>query len=670
MTSSERSINIHGLNPEQRRAVLHENGPLIVFAGAGTGKTRVITTRIGHLIIARGIPGSQILAVTFTNKAAREMRERVDSLIGKPEQLKGLTISTFHSLCVRILREDGHYLGLKENFSIFGESDQNGIVRSLLTEAGVDRPPGEVLAAISLAKNKLITPEMYPVENATDSFVQDVYTRYQKLLLAMDAVDFDDLLLHAIRLFSSHGHVKVGWQRRFNHILVDEFQDTNTAQFKLLTQLWDGHGSLAVVGDDDQAIYAWRGAEADTFKRFGEEFPATRTITLTQNYRSTGHILKAAGHVIERIEDRAPKRLWSDLGDGPKLNLIGANDADDESKQVVDDINLIRFSHKAELSDFAILIRTNAQSRAFEAALREAHLPYVVVGATGFFDRTEIRDLTSYLRFLANDADEAALRRIVNTPRRGIGAASLAACARHATDNDMSLFEAMDMAGDIPGVSKQALAGMCEFIDLTAKLRFDFEHGDMRAALERLIDETGLRAHWIDTADNARAGEYRLEGAEELARMLTRYMDKETDPVLSGFLTHLCLLDRLEDEEQNKGRVTIITLHAAKGLEFKHVYLVGMEEGFLPHTRSVEEGRELAEERRLTYVGITRARHRLTLSHARYRSRYGERLQRTPSRFLEDIPDSLVAQPEEEPDGSNEELAEGFFSAMRDMLDK
>ncbi len=377
--------------------------------------------------------------------------------------------------------------------------------------------------------------------------------------------------------------------------------------------------------------------------------------------------------MIEKVADRAQKRLWSDLGEGEKLGMIVGRDADDEAKQVVDDINVIRFTRKRELDEFAILIRTNAQSRAFEAALRHAHLPYVVVGATGFFDRAEIRDLTSYLRFLANDADEAALRRIINTPRRGIGAQSLGTVARYAADHGMTLFEAMDHAvqqpDSVPGISKNARAGFAGFIDFTAGLRFDFEHGDLVAALSRLIESSGLKAHWIDSSDTPRGGEMRLEGAEELVRMLARYVKRELEPTLTDFLSHLSLLDRMEDEGENKGRVTIITLHAAKGLEFPVVYLAGMEEGFLPHTRSIEENRDVAEERRLTYVGITRAQRKLTLSYAESRSKYGERLKRTPSRFLEDIPAELIISEEEEPEGDSREMAANFFDSMKNMFD-
>jgi DNA helicase-2/ATP-dependent DNA helicase PcrA len=345
-------------------------------------------------------------------------------------------------------------------------------------------------------------------------------------------------------------------------------------------------------------------------------------------------------------------------------------DADDEARKVVEDLNLTRLSRKADLSDFAVLIRTNAQSRAFEAALREAHLPYVVVGATGFFDRTEVRDLTSYLRFLHNDLDEAALRRIVNTPRRGVGSTTLAALAAHGRSQGLSLFEAMDKAREIPGVPAAALRPLRAFVDQMAELRFAFEREDMVEALNRLIHDLALKAHWVEAADTGPQAEGRLSGADEFVRMLARYVQREPEPTLSGFLEHLCLLDRMDDDDQTrKGRVTIITLHAAKGLEFAHVYLVGMEEGFLPHARSVEEGREIAEERRLCYVGITRARKTLTLSWAKTRSRWGEVQKRTPSRFLADIPEDLFVSEDEEPEGTQEELAQGFFDAVKGMLE-
>jgi len=451
---------------------------------------------------------------------------------------------------------------------------------------------------------------------------------------------------------------------------VDEFQDTNAAQYALLSLIWGGEGSLTVVGDDDQSIYAWRGAEPETFADFTRDFPRCAEVILEQNYRSTGTILKAAGKIIAEVADRKPKRLWSELGEGRKLGRIAAIDAEDEARKVVEDLNVTRLSRKADLSDFAVLIRTNAQSRAFEAALREAHLPYVVVGATGFFDRTEIRDLTCYLRFLHNDADEAALRRIVNTPRRGVGSSTLAALSAHGRELGLALFEAMDRASEIPGVSAGARGPLRAFVDQMAELRFDFARGDMVDALNRLIDDTGLKPHWVEGADTGPQAEGRLSGADEFVRMMARYVKRETEPNLPGFLEHLCLLDRMDDDDETrKGRVTIITLHAAKGLEFPHVFLAGMEEGFLPHARSVEEGREIAEERRLCYVGITRARKTLTLSWAKSRTRYGEVLKRHPSRFLADIPEDLFVAEDEEPEGTQEELAQGFFDAVKGMLE-
>ncbi|MDH5527071.1 MAG: UvrD-helicase domain-containing protein [Nitrospirota bacterium] len=669
MSKPETGLSLIALNPEQREGVVHRQGPLVVFAGAGTGKTRVITHRIAHLISNRGVSGSKILAVTFTNKAAREMRERVRELL-PPGSGRGLTVATFHSLCVRILRADGHHIGLAENFSIFGDADQAALIRSLLTDAGIDGTPSEILSEISLAKNKLILPHDYPVETARDKLVQAIYTQYQNLMAGMNAVDFDDLMLSTIQLFRAHGHAKVGWQRQFEHILVDEFQDTNTAQFELLRLLYDGTGSICVVGDDDQSIYAWRGADTDTFQKFAQEFTPCKEVILAQNYRSTTTVLDAAHGVIEKAAGRKDKKLWSDLGKGAPIELIEAKDADHEAEVVVEKLNLARFAGKRELSDFAILIRTNIQSRAFEAALREAHLPYVVVGAMGFFDRQEVRDITAYLRFLHNDADEAALRRIVNTPRRGIGAATLGACTRYGQAHGLTLFEAMDQASSIPDLPKGAAEKLRAFVDQVAELTFDFTNGDLIHALRRVINDTGLADHWRETADNDKQAEARVGGAEEIVRMMSQYMKREFEPTLRGFLEHLSLLDRLEDnDEGNKGKVTIITLHAAKGLEFAHVFLVGFEEGFLPHSRSVDEGREISEERRLCYVGLTRAQKRLTISYAKMRNRYGETQPRTPSRFLADIPDHLMAQGDEvEPEGTEEELAGGFFAAMKEML--
>jgi DNA helicase-2/ATP-dependent DNA helicase PcrA len=664
---------LRDLNPRQRAAVTHGDGPLLVFAGAGTGKTRVITHRIAHLVRAREVSPARILAVTFTNKAAREMRERVIPLCGGRDASRGLTVTTFHALCARILRADGHHLGLTEHFSIFGEADQRGLIRAILAEMGPEREAAEVLTAISLAKNRLIPPEAFADPSlgaAREALVKDVYARYQTTLAAMNAVDFDDLLLHTVRLFRKHGHVKVGWQRRFPHVLVDEFQDTNAAQYALLSLLWGGEGSLTVVGDDDQSIYAWRGAEPETFADFTRDYPGCAEVVLEQNYRSTGTILKAAHAIIAEVADRKPKRLWSELGEGRKLGHITAVDADEEARRVVEDLNVTRLARRADLSEFAVLIRTNAQSRAFEAALREAHLPYVVVGATGFFDRAEVRDLTAYLRFLHNDMDEAALRRIVNTPRRGVGSTTLAALATQGRERGLSLFEAMDQAKDIPGVPAAALRPLRAFVDQMAEFRFSFQREDMVETLNRLIDDTGLKAHWVEGADTGPQAEGRLSGAEEFVRMMARYVQRETEPDLPGFLEHLCLLDRMDDDEQTrKGRVTIITLHAAKGLEFPHVFLVGMEEGFLPHARSVEEGREIAEERRLCYVGITRAMKTLTLSYAKNRSRWGEIQKRTPSRFLADIPGDLFVSEDEEPEGTQEELAKGFFDAVKGMLE-
>ncbi|RME37305.1 MAG: ATP-dependent DNA helicase Rep [Deltaproteobacteria bacterium] len=673
-------LDISTLNDPQRRAVEHGDGPLLLLAGAGSGKTRVITFRIAHLVLHRGVPPEQILAVTFTNKAAREMKERVADLVGA-SAARRMTISTFHALCANILRSEITRLGYRRNFTIFDAADQLRLVRDILSRGDYDAfgfRPEQVLWFISDCKNRLVRPgEMAPAPN--DPLQQvglAVYPDYQRGLKTCNAVDFDDLLLLSWVLFEEHPEVLEAWRRKFRHILVDEYQDTNLAQYRLLRQLAQ-HGNLCVVGDDDQSIYGWRGANLGNILEFERDFPGTTTIRLEQNYRSTATILEAANAVICRNSKRKEKALWTSGGSGEPLELLVAPDDEEEARMVAGRIQAER-QRGRHWKDMAVLYRTNSQSRPFEEQLRFLNIPYRLVGGQQFFDRKEVKDALAYLKLLCNPQDEVSLLRIINYPRRGIGTGSIEKLIDFCNRRDIGLWEGLRRAADA-GLSDQVRAEIGLFVRLIDTWRYRFEQADdLRQQVEDLFAELGLEAEILRTANSREQGEKRCEFLQDVLNAVASYQAREAKPTLAGFVEKVSLLDDDRDEEEDGAdAVTLMSLHASKGLEFPVVFLVGMEEGYLPHRKShdgtaVEAGYDpqLEEERRLCYVGITRAREHLVLSRALRRRKRGRLEDREPSRFLAEIPEHLfehAASPEERQQ-RQEEKARSFFATIQSMF--
>ena len=633
-----------GLNPAQLEAVTAEPGPILVVAGAGSGKTRVLTHRVAHLVDEHGATPASILAITFTNKAAGEMAERVNRALGR--SATGMWVMTFHAACARILRAEATRIGFRQSFSIYDSSDQVRLVRSIIEDdLGKDSkryPARGVHARISDAKNRLISAEQFADDSDGyfDTTVGEVYLRYQSRLLEAGAMDFDDLLVHTANLLEQIPEAREKWQTAFKHVLVDEYQDTNHAQYRLIRSLAAGHQSIFVVGDSDQSIYSWRGADIRNILDFEKDFPNARTIRLEQNYRSTQHILDAANAVIEHNEGRQEKRLWSELGQGEPVRVVECQDERSEARFVVGQIARV-IGEGGSLRDVAIFYRTNAQSRALEEALRQADVPYRIIGGTGFYDRQEIKDALAYLRAIANPSDDVSLRRIINVPRRAIGDTTVSRLAEHAGMLGVSLrLGLLDADSILPGAAaRKAVAGFAALMDRLTAAAAAMEPAEL---LERIYDETAM----IESlrAERTLEANGRIENLDELlgvARSATLTGDPEAD--LAMFLQELSLVsdsDQLPDSEDDSA-VTMMTLHTAKGLEFPRVYMVGMEDNIFPHARALEEA-NLEEERRLCYVGMTRAREQLTMTYARTRSLYGRQDYNPPSTFLSEIPAEFV----------------------------
>lgn len=640
---------LQGLNPRQREAVEHGDGPLLVIAGAGSGKTRVLTYRIAYLIEARGVPAHAILAVTFTNKAAAEMRQRIERLIGaKAEQA---WIGTFHATCVRMLRQSGRSIGLRPDFSIFDSSDQQSLVRRTMKELNIDTKryePRSILAAISSAKNEMTPPEVY-ADRAADPWertVARVYRLYQQGLEEANALDFDDLLIRANRMLEEAPEVLRKYQERFRHILVDEYQDTNHAQYLLVNRLAAAHRNLCVVGDADQSIYGWRGADIRNILDFERDYPDARVVLMEQNYRSTGHILESANHVIANNLDRPKKRLWTDRPKGEPVYVYQAADERQEAAFVANVIELQRRRGRG-YGDFTLLYRTHAQSRAFEEEFVRRGLPYRIVAGVRFYDRKEIKDLVAYLRVLANPRDRVSLERIINVPRRGIGETTLAkveAYARSQVDElgqPLSLYAAMGSAGRVEGLSVQYRRRLAEFHALLEGLREEAARLPVTDLVGRVLQESGyLEALQAEQGPEA---ESRLQNVQEFLTVTQQFDDQTGGQPgkLAEFLEQVALVSDADAYDEGAGSITLMTLHAAKGLEFPVVFLVGMEEGVFPHSRAVWEPGEIEEERRLAYVGMTRAEEVLILTCARQRTLYGSTNLNAMSRFIEEIPDHL-----------------------------
>jgi DNA helicase-2/ATP-dependent DNA helicase PcrA len=628
-----------GLNPAQREAVLHVDGPLLVVAGAGSGKTRVLTHRVAHLIRAHGVKPNEILAITFTNKAATEMRERLERILGRTA--RGIWILTFHAACGRILRREAERLGYRSSFTIYDQADQVRLVKACLEELGKDPKrftPRGIHAQISNAKNQLVGPEEYTSRVASfwDQTVAEVYELYQRRLFASNAVDFDDMLMLTVDVLERFPEALERWQSTFHHVLVDEYQDTNKAQYRLLQLLAAQHRNVFAVGDPDQSIYAFRGADIRNILDFEKDFGGADTVALEQNYRSSNAILEAANAVIDNNRDRKPKRLWSELGQGDPVEVVEVEDEHAEARFVAAEIaRLVESGYSA--SEIAVFYRTNAQSRVLEDVLVRQGVPYQVIGGPRFYERAEIKDVVAYLSVLNNTDDAVALMRIANRPRRGIGDTSIQRMVAHATALGISLWDAT-ADPEAAGVATASARAIRSFRTMMESLMSAAQELEVDELVEAVLDRSGtIEAYEAERTIEARG---RIENLSELVGSAQEYRARADEPTLSGFLEEVQLQSDQDTLADDEAQVTLMTIHNAKGLEYRVVFLIGMEEGIFPHARSLEEN-EVEEERRLAYVGMTRAMERLTLTHATARSLYGRREYNLPSRFLDELPPSV-----------------------------
>ncbi len=639
LTPGASSPLLDTLNPEQRIAASTTEGPVLVLAGAGTGKTRVITVRIAHLL-ASGVPPSAILAMTFTNKAAREMRERIGALVGA-ELAVEITAGTFHAFCARSLREHAEKLGLSRGYAICDASDQLGAIKSVLRDLRVTDTalhPSKALSKISLLKNKLITAEaaLDAASDDTEDLVARTYARYDEHLRRNRALDFDDLLLFMRRLLAEHEDVRAAFQEQYRYVMVDEYQDTNGAQYEIVRHIADGHRNLCVVGDDDQSIYGWRGADVAKILSFDKDYPEAVVVRLETNYRSTDQILEAANRVIACNPNRHEKALRSAKGDGRSPTVQRLDDESEEATWVVHDMLRRLQADQLKPGDIAILFRTQQQPRPLETALREANLPYILVGGMSFFDRKEVRDVLSYVRLLHNPDDEASLLRIINRPARGVGKGSIDKVLAYATERGIGTAEAFTRAADEGLLSGPAANGWRDLAAIMERHRGKDPGTHLVQHISALLDEVSYRVEVDRTYTDDRTRNDRWNGVLEVLDLAENYVSRYAKPTLSDFLERVALAgtdDSTSEQADQRQAVTLMTLHAAKGLEFPFVYLVGAEEGLLPHLRSVEED-TVEEERRLMYVGITRAEERLVITYAGSRARWGTRYESMPSRFL------------------------------------
>ncbi|MCY8165923.1 DNA helicase PcrA [Bacillus spizizenii] len=639
---------LSGLNPVQQEAVKTTDGPLLLMAGAGSGKTRVLTHRIAYLMAEKHVAPWNILAITFTNKAAREMKERVESILGPGAD--DIWISTFHSMCVRILRRDIDRIGINRNFSILDTADQLSVIKGILKERNLDPKkfdPRSILGTISSAKNELTEPEEFSkvAGGYYDQVVSDVYTDYQKKLLKNQSLDFDDLIMTTIKLFDRVPEVLEFYQRKFQYIHVDEYQDTNRAQYMLVKQLAERFQNLCVVGDSDQSIYRWRGADITNILSFEKDYPNASVILLEQNYRSTKRILRAANEVIKNNSNRKPKNLWTENDEGIKISYYRGDNEFGEGQFVAGKIHQLHSSGTRKLSDIAILYRTNAQSRVIEETLLKAGLNYNIVGGTKFYDRKEIKDILAYLRLVSNPDDDISFTRIVNVPKRGVGATSLEKIASYAAMNGLSFFQAIQQV-DFIGVSAKAANALDSFRQMIENLTNMQDYLSITELTEEILDKAEYRE--MLKAEKSIEAQSRLENIDEFLSVTKNFEQKSEDKTLVAFLTDLALiadidqLDQQEEESGGKDAITLMTLHAAKGLEFPVVFLMGLEEGVFPHSRSLMEEAEMEEERRLAYVGITRAEQELYLTNAKMRTLFGRTNMNPESRFIAEIPDDLL----------------------------
>ncbi len=638
------------LNEQQREAAECIDGPVLIFAGAGSGKTRALTYRIAHMIRSRGVDPRRILAVTFTNKAANEMKERIEQLVG--EDARHIWAGTFHSICARILRVDGAAIGVPPEYSIFDEGDQSAIVKDVRARVEVslagesdrceERTNQDILWAISGAKNELMDVDRYrrTARGPFEKLVTRVYRGYQRELERNNALDFDDLIMRTVQLLDEHEDVRRKYQDRFSYVLVDEYQDINHAQFRFVQLLAEGHGNLCVVGDDDQSIYGWRGANVGIILDFQEHFPDATVIKLERNYRSTGKIIECAFEVIRHNETRADKRLWTANPPGDNVVVYEAINEEEEADWVAEMIQTQVLAGYARHGDYAVLYRVNAASRNFEQALAERQVAYQIVGGLRFFERSEIKDAIAYLRALFNPADNLSLRRIINTPTRGIGDTTLEAITLASERNSVSLLEACRIFAADEDQRPRAREAVRDFHDLMLRLRGRVETAPLPDLVRAVVENTGL----IDKLKESGKAEdaMRVENLQEFVTVAASFTRRNPEAGLQEFLEHIALISDIDQADELSGSVSLMTLHSAKGLEFPVVFMVSMEEGIFPHERSMGDEHEIEEERRLAYVGITRAQKMLYLSHAFHRTIYGETRRQKPSRFLADLPDELL----------------------------
>ncbi len=633
-------MNLDVLNAQQRKAAETLEGPVLILAGAGSGKTRALTYRIANLI-DQGVQPWHILAITFTNKAAKEMRERVSALAG--EKGAEVWVSTFHAMCAKILRRDIDKLGYTRSFTIYDDDDQGSVIKELLRQANIDDKalaPREVKAKISDAKNHLLSPDEWFMQSAKDYHAQqlhDLYYQYEKRLRGANALDFDDLLVRTLELFADHPPVLESYRDRFQYVHVDEYQDTNFAQYSLVKLLTSRSRNLCVVGDDDQSIYGWRGADIRNILDFEKDFPDATVIKLEQNYRSTSNILDAANQVIAHNEGRKEKALWTDLGEGEAIKLFCAGDEREEAAWVCDRMTQLKLAGEG-YGGMAVLYRPNAQSRVLEEMLMRAGIPYRIYGGLRFYDRKEVKDVVAYLRVIVNPSDDISLRRIINQPKRAIGDSTIQELVRYAQEQEMPLYSAL---GDVPEtLSARPRKCVHEFGELMNQLVLEHEDMPLSEFVKHLIDVIGLRAQYErDLSDEAKA---RIENIDEFLGAVAEYEKAADEPTLENYLENVALISDLDSAEQSPNYVTLMTVHSAKGLEFPTVFVAGLEEGIFPSGRSLYDDEKLEEERRLCYVAITRAMKRLYLSYAAQRMLYNQLNYNAPSRFIGEIPKRLL----------------------------
>ncbi len=664
---------LRGLNPEQREAVLTTEGPLLILAGAGSGKTKTVVHRIAYLL-KRGIPPERILAVSFTNRAVREMAERIASLVNSKKIVKKMTLSTFHSLGVKILREEYRAADLPEEFAIYDTADQLALLKKSMRQLRIDEeqyPPKQLLASISNLKNRMLQAGEIP-----DPLLRDLYLLYNKNLNLAGAVDFDDLLLLPVKMFKKNPKVREKWERRFQYITIDEYQDTNRVQLELSKFLAKGWNNICAVGDDDQSIYGWRGSDVSIIRHFTEHFPGAKVISLTQNYRSTQIILDAANAVIAKSRERYPKRLWTQRTGGDLIAVHVAEDPEREARLIIDKLLTERMKRvpPRPWKDFAIMFRTNAQSRVFEEICRRERIPYRLIGGLKFFERKEIRDIISYFRVFVNPHDEPALRRIINLPPRGIGDQTIKILSKYATQKGVSLFTACSEVDAIPQLSPKQKQAVSKFVRLILDFRRKFSNTtELESVAEELIESIDYIKYLLKEHKNLTEAKKREENVRSLIDSLEEYRRRSDNPSLREYIDENSLDPTGEpdrEKEDQRDQITLITIHGSKGMEFPVVFIAGFEDGLLPHIRP-DEPPDLEEERRLCYVAITRAKEKLFISYAEKRKRFGRERSQGPSRFLGDIPKKLLSTPnsrkQREEELSEEEVSK-IFQNIRALL--